>query len=88
MLAMMVSAMPLFASAEDETPSGSAEPQITNGWNADKTMYYDGKGVPLRNVVKKINGKYYCFRSSGKVDKSKGWKKVSNGKYYIKKGRS
>ena len=96
--AMLVTAMPFFAFADDETPAAggteptettetgqATEPEVPAGWNDGHTAYYEN-GKPLAGVVRKIDGKLYYFNASGALDMTGGWKAASDGKYYVSSG--
>ena len=64
---------------------GTRTYKCVNGeWNNNETKYTANK-----KKIKKINGKCFYINGSGRVDRTKGWKKNSSGKlaYYVgKKG--
>ena len=77
--AMLVTSMPFCAFADGG--------DVSTGWNADHTVYYDKNGDPLKSTVVSIGGVLCHFNSAGKYDMSTGWKTTSEGKYYIKDGK-
>ncbi len=61
------------------TGEETTEEIIEDGWNAEKTSYYeDGEKV---TGIKKIEGKRYYFKSNGKIYNKKGLRKIDS-KYY------
>ena len=75
MIAVLLTAVvPAIPVAAEE--AAAAETTVTNGWDANKTHYYqNGKAV---TGLKKIKGSYYYFTNKGKVVKNK-LKKVKQG---------
>lgn len=53
-----------------------------SGWSDDKKYYYDKNGEMVTGIAV-IEGKFYCFKSDGKYDKSK-TKKIQKAATYEK----
>ena len=91
-IAMMFTSLPLYAFAADETSTQTDQTQqetvVQNGWDENKTVYYEN-GSKLTNIVKKIDGKLYYFNGSGKVTtKKNAWLKLDGKKYWFNEKRN
>ena len=78
--AMLITSMPFYAFAGDETGTG-AEGRLVSAEAVEEPA-----PAPATNQVITVNGKLCYYNAAGQLDMSDGWKTASNGTYFVRSG--